>query len=276
MKIVVKGYVGRIDAKIYVGQTLPFFKKNKYPFSEQYIKDAIVTISDGNDTVLLSYNTHNYSEENAFYTSLDLLPFDFIPGQKLFLNINLPDGRHVDAVTTVPDEIDVSISKIDSMYVDNMWLNGYRVINNSLNPDYEQRFGVGYMYYSKLLNSSKDTIRDNRGSGTESMKDMLDEMTYDIPFYYKKDLYRDGGEYISYRRYEFFNFFSFTKNLKDYNLGKRFSDRPLIKDPIFSKDSLDFYEEPLFTEPFYYNYYSNINGGLGFFEAYQEKIVYVR
>lgn len=275
MKIVVKGYVGRNVAKVYVGQTLPFFKKNIYPFSEQYIKDANVTITDGKDTVRLSYTTF-YPEEYAFYHSLDLLPFDFTSGQKLFLNIDLPDGRHVSAVTTVPDEIDVTISKLDSLYIDNLWIDGYRCTNNSLNSDYMLGFYVYYKYYNKLLNTSKDTVRNTVRDDYTGMIYMPEGMHYDNPFYYNRILFNDGGENIFYKRHEYFRFLSFTKNLKDYNLGRKNSDGPLIMDPIYSEDSLEFFEEPLFTEPVYYNYYSNINGGLGFFEAYQEKIIKLR
>ncbi|WP_028980285.1 DUF4249 family protein [Sporocytophaga myxococcoides] len=271
MKIVVRGFVSPIEAKVAISQTLPFFNKNGYSFEEQYITDAKVTVSDGKDTVRLFHQNLN-DNEISFYGHTSISPFDFRPGQKLYLNVDLPDGRHVDAITTVPDTIDVIITKSDSIFIDHHWIYGYNCFNRSSNSKYI--LGV-YDYYTRCyvrVKSWNDTVRDYSKQSILFMEYIPSNQSATMDYYYNKN----SAEQIYYITYDYLRLFSFNEKLKGYNFSNSLSERPVSVEPLYSYDSTDFSKEPLFTEPIYYDYYSNINGGLGFFEAYQEKIVKLR
>lgn len=276
MKIIVRGLVDKNEIKIYVSQTLPFFNKNGYSFDQQYIDDARVTISDGKDTLELPYR-YRFNPEIAYYGYFGM-PFDFRAGLKLYLNVDLPDGRHVDAVTIVPDDINVTVTKSDSMYIKDQWIFGYNCINNSLNSEYALGHYEYYLYNNIFIEPLKDTVyRISSQSSYRIIYNMPDH-PYFQSYSYRSIIDRAGAESITYRKYNYLQFFSFNKGLKEYNFRDMFSDPRIDRpsgEPIYSGDSTDAFQEPLFSEPIYYNYYSNINGGLGFFEAYQEKIVYL-
>jgi len=272
MKIVVRGMVGENEGRIYITQTLPFFNKDGYAFNEQYVKDAIVTISDGKDTVRLRFIDNIY-EELGSYGYSNRLPLDFKPGLKLYLQVNLPDGRHVDAVSTVPDAVDVTVSKLDSMYTGYRWIYGYKCINNSRNPAYALGHYEYYTYYDGFVDVSKDTLWNVSNSKSHRLNFNSPDQPYTQSYFYTIHEYEKGSIGVTYRKYDLLRFLSFSKYLKDYNLGKSIADHPLSGEPIYTKDSTDFTQEPRFSEPIYYDYYSNVNGGLGYFEVYQENIV---
>jgi hypothetical protein len=274
MKIVVNGFVGRNEAKVFLCQTFPFFNKNGYSFDKHYIRDAKVTISSGKDTVRLFYHKLDIGP-NSYYSHDGKLPFDFIPGQKIYLNVDLPDGRHVDAVTNVPDSINIMTMRVDSMYTGKDWIYGYKYSNQSINSEYEFIFYEYMKIYEIVLDLSKDTIHNSYFISRRPTENIIFDGIYTRSSFYIKTEFESVVS-IRYGNSHYITVFSFNKKLKDYYKGKSLSSKPIPNDPINSKDSTAFFEEPLFFEPVYYNNYSNINGGLGFFEAYQEKIVYVK
>ncbi|MBO9702930.1 MAG: DUF4249 family protein [Sporocytophaga sp.] len=273
MKIIVNGFVGRDEAKVSLCQTFPFFNKNGYSFDKQYIKDAMVTISSGKDTVKLYYHDQGFGEI-SYYSHYGKLPLDFIPGQKIYLNVDLPDGRHVDAVTIVPDTINVIATRIDSMYTERDWIYGYKYVNQSLNSEYALNFYENFKLYEIVMDFSKDTTHNSFYMFSVPRQFMPSDGTYTTSYIYNEKEFASGEISVRYGLSHHLNIISFNKKLKEYILSKSSSNKPIPVDPIKSLDSTSILEEPLFSEPIYYDYYSNINGGLGFFEAYQEKVVF--
>jgi len=273
MKIIVNGFVGRNEARVSLCQTFPFFNQKGYSFDKQYIRDAKVTVSAGTDTVRLYYRDLGFGEI-SYYSHDGKLPLDFIPGKKIYLNVDLPDGRHVDAVTIVPDTINVIATRIDSMYTERDWIYGYRYVNQSLNSEYALSFFENFKLYAIVMDFSKDTTYNSIYIYSVLRQFMASDGTYTTSYFYNKQEFNSGEVSVRYGLSDHLKIISFNKKLKEYILSKASSNKPITGDPVNSLDSTSILEEPLFSEPIYYDYYSNINGGLGFFEAYQEKVVF--
>ncbi len=81
----------------------------KYP----YLKNAMVTISDGSKSTLLTFHENN--SESFYYT--DSNSFKFEEGKNYYLSITSPDGRSARSYMKIPYGSSISSVSVDTSYI---------------------------------------------------------------------------------------------------------------------------------------------------------------
>lgn len=117
-KLAVTSYISPQDTvvTVYLRMSQPAIGK-RLSDEERKVKDAVVTLSDGNSTVTLQYNP----ERDRYVKSIKDWPI--AAGKSYFLSITTPGGLAASASCTVPTTNGVSVSAIDASY--NLFNNPY-------------------------------------------------------------------------------------------------------------------------------------------------------
>jgi len=210
------------------------------------IPDASVILSDGTNSATLTYNFSHYQYE------LKASLFPIMSGKTYYLNVSTPKGENVSASCTVP------LSNLSSFTVDFVDTASERKVINVKWNDIPSQTNY-YRVFGQLVvqdGEEKDTSYNNmRSSVTNDAGRDGQEMSLEMQVRYDMTQTDNGVKYtdvlIGYDVYllnidaEYYNY--------QYSLDHYSGDDP------FAEPS------PLYT---------NINGGLGVFGAYQK--LYVR
>lgn len=243
-KLVISSFISPQDTMVKVQVTLsqPLYNNSN---SGQYsaVIDATVQISDGNITQLLAYN----SIENYYFADASLFPIT--SGITYLLTVSTPDGKNINASTTVPNLNSTLTYTSQAINIPNS-ANSYN-IEASWNdtPGTENFYRLSY--YSKYFyEGSSDTTYYSYYSGNFSDNGNDGKVFHENFEVYKDNStsgVNDGEIYLVHASKEYY---LFHNKLND----AAFSDGP------FSEPS------PM---------YSNINGGFGVFAGYNQYKVLV-
>ena len=125
-----------------------------------YLKNATVTISDGNKSTLLTFYEGN--SESFYYT--DSNSFKFEEGKNYYLNINSPDGRYARSSLKIPHSSNILSASVDTSSVakitlyDNMMSISREVtLSVNLNAANAYHFVYAKVYGRTIWYDNKDT-----------------------------------------------------------------------------------------------------------------------
>jgi hypothetical protein len=217
-------------------------------YGHKPVEDAIVTISDGINTVQLPYNeaTLNYK------VSQQLLPV--VEGRTYYLNVTAPGGFVATSSCTVPDKLPpaIEIDQIDTADYD------FYQIFYTIYFKFRDIPGEGDYYGVYVGRQSED------GPWSENpQQSAIYSEGFDRGETFVSDKNIDG-QYFTYKTYEMFlnnseTTFNFTLCLTDIHYYK-------YHKAVWSQS-----DDNPFAEP--YPIYSNVDGALGVFCAYRSRIV---
>ncbi|QHT67755.1 DUF4249 domain-containing protein [Rhodocytophaga rosea] len=260
-KLVIAAFISPQDTilQVSVGKSLPVLGKGNLSFEN--IRDAVVVMSDGTNSVTLSL-----IEGRSGYTT-DASNLPIIPGQTYFLTVSNSEGMQATASCTVPITQNNTLEIISDS-----------TENESGGKEYFMQLKwkdtPGEInYYRVFAETQTAYLFPNDGSGGGNVTTRYE------------DIYWDGTQFYSDSRLDGAAFSSSKGSL--YSLGY------IGKDPNVYSATLHGY---LFnTDEPYYRYhqsvrnnsnenpfaeptpiYSNVSGGLGVFAAYNRSTVSVR
>lgn len=234
-KIVVQCFISPQDdtVKVMLSWSKPVLGTS-FSSKPEFIKNAIVEISDDNNKAILVWDSIN----NLFTLGVNL--FKIEAGKKYFLNVKTPDGKEVSANCTTPlsPNQTLELHKIDSSK------NNWNETVYNCTYKYKDHESSQFNYY-RILNelvyefgNESDYIAGEFKSNNEINNDNIFKSTL------YKYFYNSGSVLIkAYIISSDYNYYQYHKTLQNaqYNYG------------IFTEPSLVF---------------SNIKGGLGCFGAY--------
>ena len=233
-KLVISSFISPSDTivKVDVSVSQPLYNNSN---SGQYSKvaDATVQINDGTTFQTLSYN----STGNYYFVNTSVFPI--IVGTTYYLTVSTPDGKNVNASTSIPAQnptLTYSAEKVDDPNNDNRYVFKTKWNDTPGTEDYYR-----LVYYDKSFNN-------------------LDTTYWQAYFNNISDEGKDGSTFEE----------QFEVYLSDYN-GVSTGELQLIHASkeyyLYHKKLIDaaFSGGP-FSEPV--QMYSNINGGYGAFAGY--------
>ncbi len=227
--------------KVSISYTRPVVGKNTYPEWSKNVGKAIVTLSDGAQTVTLKSGGNS-----SGYFSIKSKDFKVEAGKTYILNVTTYDGQKAESTCSIPlnrvDLKNVDTKEVtDAKYQEKKYLITWQDIPN------EQNFYAVYVATKEVRRTytyisqeySEQTISDQGNEGGKMIT--------------KKDFYMTGRQNFTngeYRATEIqilntdINFYRYHKDLEILTIS---GDNPLV--------------EPI-------NIYSNIKGGFGVFAGY--------
>jgi len=238
-KLVAGCFISPQDTLIVVTLTRsnPIFGSGHNSSNNSFVTDASVIISNGINAVAVPYNNTNWQYE------LQASAFPVLSGKTYYLNISTPKGENVSARCAVPpsnlssmtiDFIDTTSSeqKINVKWTDiPNQINYYRVFAQTVMQD---SFMNDTTYFEMYSDNSLQN--DNEKDGQEMSS--------------KLNAYSSYGGTNNIIGYDFYllnideEYYKYYRSLENFSYGDPFSE-----------------PSPLYT---------NINGGLGVFAAYQK------
>ncbi|WP_081670829.1 DUF4249 domain-containing protein [Sporocytophaga myxococcoides] len=254
-KLVIGGYISPQDTvvKIFVGKSVPIYKKSDQMYNlNPPVKDASVLLSGNGVSASLLFD-----EKSSSYT-VPASQFPIVPGATYHLTVSTPAGLYAEAETTVPEEINSSLTfKIDTVEgTSNYGYSGKSIrisvwwddIQNQSN--YYRIFGeIGVLYDSTYYNYPMYNYQYSLNFDTKSI------VIKDIGFANGK-----LGPFKADTPLE-----SMKKRFSNIGLSLLNIDRNYYE---FYKSYDSNYQDDPFSEP--QNIYTNIKGGLGVFGSYQK------
>lgn len=242
-KLVVGCFISPQDAWIHVTLTRsnPIFGPGHSSANSQPVTDASVIISNGSSTASIPFQNANELYE------LSAAAFPILPGQTYTLAVSTPKGENVTGTCTVPfsnlssmtvDFTDTSAAysakKLDVKWTDiSSEVNYYRVFGQTVSVD---TVNTGDTVYYDMYSITGAIYNDQEKDGHE-LYSKLEGYGY----------YEQDYKLIAYDLY-ILNidaaYYNYQKSLQNYTYGDPFSE-----------------PSPLYT---------NIQGGLGIFAAYQK------
>ncbi|MBO9703267.1 MAG: DUF4249 domain-containing protein [Sporocytophaga sp.] len=253
-KLVIGGYISPQDTliKIIVGKSVPIYKKNDQWYNlNPPVKDASVLLSGNGVSVSLLYD-----ERSSSYT-VPASQFTIVPGTTYHLTVSTPAGLYAEAETTVPENINSSLTyKIDTVEVTS---NNYGYSGKSIQVsvwwDDIQQHNNYYRIYGEIVVLYDSTYYNYP----------MYNYHYDLNFDTKNIVIKD----IGYANGKFGPFKADTplqsKRFNDIRLSLLNTDRNYYE---FYRSYDSNYQDDPFSEP--QNIYTNIKGGLGVFASYQK------
>ena len=227
--------------KISISHTRPVVGKNTYPEWSKNVGKAIVTLSNGEQTVTLKSGGNS-----SGYFSIKAKDFKVEAGKTYTLNVTTYDGQKAEATCTIPlNRVDlkrVDTKEVtDAKYQEKKYLITWQDIPNEQNyyAVYVATKEVRRTYTYVSQEYSEQTISDQGNEGGKMIT--------------KKNFYMTGRQNFTngeYRATEIqilntdINFYRYHKDLEILTIS---GDNPLV--------------EPI-------NIYSNIKGGFGVFAGY--------
>jgi len=244
-----------------VRQSQPFFQAKAQPGSAVTETDATVLISDGTTSVVLAHD-----REGIYTASADKLPV--LPGRTYFLTVTTPGGLGAKATCTVPLRANNAITQTQLEPATSGQFEGY-----FLSVEWQDAPGEGD-YYRIFAEPPVMTYRlpGNDGQTEQTDTVYLPAIVFQQGETYIQDTGQDG---------QFFRVAKggFTTNILTSGRNNVQFERK-IKVILLTTDrayyqyhqSLQRYQEAKPTNPFVEPsfVFSNIEGGLGVFAAYQK------
>jgi hypothetical protein len=271
-KLVVRGILSTNDSliKIDIYKTLPYFNEKPYSPDDDVVKDAIVTLSNGERKVFLKYHTLNetpsYLEDEEFFRTssisytIEAKELPIIPGHTYHLEVTTAEGFHAKARCTVPKlTVMPTMLRIDSTYINGFYRMKVTLEaneNNWIRLIALNRYLRAFDYDPTL---DLDTIMPS--SGTEFFLALHNkEINLPANLYVhqnesRSDIDKTIGIEVHHFDKNFFDewdrYYSQSRNTKKNPLTQSFDIQKILDLP--------------YSEPSYY--YTNIEGGIGFFTA---------
>jgi hypothetical protein len=237
------------------------------------VTNATITLSDGVNSVV--FDRRNGKYPGQFYFGADPKKFPIVSGQRYTLTVQIPDGRKVEAVCTVPKPVIPSDIVLDSVQI---------VENGSSGKDYFVRLhwqdpagGENYyryagMFYYLQRDFNSPNLPETNWPGylidfrpNNDNRDLVDDQQHD-------------GEILSSAR-GFMRFYGFSEQ----TLGQRVQRLKCVIDLLHTDANYYHYHEAVqrnnesgnnpFAEPVLIP--TNIQGGLGCFGAYNRSTMAV-
>ena len=227
------------------------------------ITNATVILSDGSKSIQLKY-----SPKLGYYRALPSeLPI--LAGKNYTISVKTPDGREVNASTTVPDKVIIKEVKIDSTTV-NDFLQGNRVKNTEYDVKVIWQDKAGETNFYRAICEFEVLYEISESKTNKKLSDSLISSLVDLRTIDDKN---SDGQLLSLNR-EFLP----STNISNVRNNREISGKRLkkIKVGLFqTNDQYYNYHTSLrrqrennnpFAEPVLL--YTNINGGFGCFGAY--------
>ncbi len=248
-KLVVNGFLNPKDdtIAIRIWKSRPLYVPTSN-LSDSYdrVYNATVTLSDGTTTV-----TPEYNHELGYYM-IRTAAFPLLAGRTYSLEVNTPDGYHATASCTMPsDEVpDIEITNVETV-------NEYEMISQRVSLRFRDLEGKGNFYHI-----AAGTIY----SYEYGYDDYFSETGFERGDSFVSDKNKEA-EYFTYKTYDIYNYeggnntlFISMQNTDEhyYNFHRAFRQA-------------NYSDGNPFAEPF--PLYSNINGGLGIFAAFNGRII---
>lgn len=244
-KLVVISFISPQDTIIWVevSKSAPLFKKRDVSLENKIVADATVHISDGENQALLDYNKLRWKY------FIDASEFPVLAGGTYQLKVATPDGLTAEGACTVP------------------------MSNNTLSFDYEKQIGNRFENESYIVTAKwTSTPQDDYGFRLFGEA----EFSYEYPPGESNVSYTPiiiGEEYVPssgtmYEKKGILTFFNESYDYKNIKIGLLNVDEHYYR----YHTTLSVYsgDDP-FSEPA--PLYSNIEGGLGVFAAYNKTTV---
>jgi hypothetical protein len=268
-KLVVTSFISPQDTllKVVVTKSVPIYGQSTtltgtpYPGGIPNVHDATVVLSDGTTSVNLTTDGLG----GLYVVQSDKLPI--LPGQTYYLTVSTPDGLQVKASCTVPTKANDAITsiRIDSTTTESV--PGYSYKEYSVSVEWQDMPGEGDYY---RLFAERPYMY---GTGYDPANPNKVDTLYSQIFFgqgeeYTKDAGQDGRKFIVRDG----NFQANTDNTSEnFKVKREINILLLTTDKNYYQYHRGIanytYDNP-FAEPTLL--YSNVEGGLGVFAAYQQ------
>ena len=271
-KLVVTGFISPQDTviQVQVTQSSPIYgaTQSSSQSIQPNIIDATVVLSDGVTSVQLHYeptkNDPSFPSKQTGNYVISAANLAVLPGKSYFLTVRTPDGREVKAACTVPLQVNDAITTLlDSSDVANNpnYPNPYPRKEYTLTVDWQDTPGEGdyYRIFAEI------PLYQSQVPGTGTKSTIYAPINFEQAEEFFKDEGNDGGKFIvKSTRFSQSHVPGTTKAERKVNVYLLTTDKNYYQ---YHRNLSNNSEDNPFAEPTLV--FSNIEGGLGVFAAYQ-------
>lgn len=265
-QLVLLSIISPQDSVIHVRikRTGPFFgNSNTY----NNVRDASVFLSDGSDSIQLSFvsdflNNTNYTDLSSYRTEASR--FRISPGKTYFLSVSTPNGTNLKSHCNVPDNIRNFERVALTPYKAGKTIHYPYALDITLETNNKTLY---YDLFADVLNEEIIQLDTHRFVQKQwlSYIEFVKLNRDSLHFNFEDKIRKDTNRQISTANLNIY-FRIYDENSSNLYFNNRYTSNPQ-----FSNDSTSVPEEFLFTEPA--NYFTNIEGGFGIFGATNETII---